>query len=121
MDSEISIVEKKEKIKQFTQQLINSVYGWNTIREIIISSLRSTIKKEKKRIELGEKRYRTGEESMEKRIRDKLLEATEWYKQDGERDNDDKEEEKERMPKQFTNRSWWKKRDTERKCQRQKS
>ena len=50
MDSEISIVEKKEKIEQFTQQLINSVYGWNTIREIIISSLRSTIKKEKKRI-----------------------------------------------------------------------
>ena len=65
MDSRITIEEKKEKIEHFTQQLINSGYNWSTIREIIVSSLRSVIRKEKKRIETGEKRYRTGEESME--------------------------------------------------------
>ena len=106
MDTEITIEEKKEKIEHFTQQLINSGYGWSTIREVVISSLRSTIKKEKRRIELGEKRYRTGEESMETRIRNKLLEVTEWYKRDGERENDDDEENKEKTPKYFKNRSW---------------
>ena len=62
MDSRITIEEKKEKIEHFTQQLINSGYNWSTIREIIVSSLRSVIRKEKKRLETGEKRYRTGEE-----------------------------------------------------------
>ena len=103
MDDRVSIEEKREKVEHFTQQLINSGYKWSQIREIIISSLRSVIKREKKVIESGEKRYRTGEESLEKRMRDKLLEVTEWYKRDGDREEEEDVTEKEKV--QFRNRS----------------
>ena len=48
MDESIGVDEKIEKINHFTQQLINSGYKWSQIREIVISSLRSVAKIEKK-------------------------------------------------------------------------
>ena len=87
MSDDITIEEKTEVIDKFTQQLVNSGYRWNQIREIILSSLKSITKKERKQKENSETRYKTGDESLESRMRKKLLEATEWYKKDGERNN----------------------------------
>ena len=48
MDGNIEKGEKIEKIHQFCQQLTNSGYKWSQIREIVISSLRALIKREKR-------------------------------------------------------------------------
>ena len=105
MDENISTKEKIEKIEKFTQQLVNSGYQWSQIRNIVVSSLRFTIKRESKQKENGENRYRTAVESLEKRIRSKLLESTEWYKREGEREMDEEEKDKERELDKFKNRS----------------
>ena len=76
-------MEKEERvgiINHYTQQLVNSGYSWQQIREIIVSSLKGIHKKEIRRKEKGEKKFRTGEESLLSRIRKKLVENTEWYK-----------------------------------------
>ena len=39
-------------------------------------------------------RYRTAEESLDKRIEKKLTQNTEWYKEDRKRDEDEEEEER---------------------------
>ena len=110
MDGEISDEEKIEKVNHFSQQLVNSGYKWSQIREVVISSLRSVVKREKK-IENGQERFRTGEQSLTTRIKKKLTEATDWYKRNGERDRDD-EEEIEKEVDLFKNKAW--------KCWRQK-
>ena len=74
MDGKISDEEHIEKIDHFTQQLINSGYHWSQIRDIVCSSLKGFIKKELRRKEKNEKRYKTGEETIEKRIQKKLVE-----------------------------------------------
>ena len=114
MDEEIATEEKIEKINKFTQQPINSGYRWNQIREIIISSLKSITKKERIQKENRESRYKTGDESRESRIRKKLLEATEWYKKDGERQDSEEADINIEIEK-FKNKSWkgWTKEETE--------
>ena len=104
MDREISIEEKIEKVDKFTQQLINSGYKWGQTREIVVSSLRSVAKLERK-LEEGENRYRTGEESLVTRIKKKLLESTNWYKKSGERERED-EEEIEKETQIHKNKAW---------------
>ena len=91
MDEKIEIEEQVDKIDHFTQQLINSGYKWPQIREIICSSLKGFKKKELNRIEKAELRYKTGEETLEKRIQKKLVENIQWYK----KSSDDKGEEEE--------------------------
>ena len=59
MDSSISIKEEREKVNHFTQQLVNSGYQWSQIREIVVSSLRSVVRKEKLHVDTGEARYKT--------------------------------------------------------------
>ena len=45
------------------------------------SSLRGVRKKEERRRDNNERKYRTAEESLEKRIEKKLTQNTEWYKE----------------------------------------
>ena len=89
MDDQVDIREKIEKVDHFSQQLVNSGYQWSQVREIVVCRLRSIVRGEKLRMKSGETRYRTGEQSLPMRIRNKLLEVTEWYKRDGEREKDD--------------------------------
>ena len=103
MDDQVGIREKIEKVDHFSQQLVNSGYQWSQVREIVVCSLRSIVRGEKLRMKSGETRYRTGEQSLPMRIRNKLLEVTEWYKRDGEREKDD-DELLER--EEFKNKSW---------------
>ena len=80
MDKNIDIEEKIDVVNHFTQQLVNSGYNDTKIKEIVISSLKGIVRKEKKRIEDGQSRYRSAEESLMDRLNKKLLEATTWYK-----------------------------------------
>ena len=48
MDSKIDNKENIEKVNHFCQQLINSGYKWEQIREITVSSLRSVVRRENK-------------------------------------------------------------------------
>ena len=106
MDDLISIEEKVEKIDRFSQQLINSGYQWSQIRDIVVSSLRHVKREERVREKNGNARYRTGEESLPVRLREKLLEVTEWYKRDGERKKEGEEEIEQQESKEFKNKSW---------------
>ena len=81
MDEEIGREEKIQKLNHFTQQLKNSGYSWMQSREIIVASLRGILNSEKRRLAKGESKYRTGEESLPTRLRNKLLESTQWYKE----------------------------------------
>ena len=67
MDDGISVEEQVEKINHFTQQLINSGYQWGQIREIVVSSLKGFQKKEMRKKERGEARYRKSENTLEER------------------------------------------------------
>ena len=78
MDRQISKEERIQKVNHFTIQLINSGYSWAQTREIIVSGLKGIMKKDEREKWLGTERYRTGEESLEDRLRKHLTEATEW-------------------------------------------
>ena len=65
--------------------MTNSGYKWPQIREVVISSLKSMMKKEK-REEIEGVRYSTGEESLITRVRKKLLDTTDWYKKEVDRE-----------------------------------
>ena len=80
MDEDVGLEEQIEKVDHFTQQLVNSGYKWGQIREIIVSSLKGSLKKELRRKEKEEMRYRTSEQTLEARIRKRLIENTQWYK-----------------------------------------
>ena len=95
VDEKIEDREKIQIVDHFLQQLINSGYSWQQSREVIVSSLKGLLKEEMRRKSSSEKRYRTGEESLETRMKDKLLEATQWYK-----DKVDKETELDNTPQQ---------------------
>ena len=91
MDDNIEIDEKIKHIDHFTNQLCNSGYSWQQSKEIIVSSLKGIKRKSEKRKESGEKRYRTAEESLEKRLEKKLTENTEWYKTVKEKEENDRD------------------------------
>ena len=115
MDGKIDIEEKKEKVDQFTQQLINSGYAWQQIRDIVTSSLKGMEKLEMRQKENRERKYRTGAESLQSRIKKKLTEATEWYKlTGGEEKDDDREKDRNR---EYKEKSWkeWRRRRSWRK------
>ena len=79
LDDSISISEKVNIIDHFTKQLVNSGYGHQQCKEIIISSLKGVTKKLEKRKSTG-KRYRSGVDSLDDRLKKRLMEATTWYK-----------------------------------------
>ena len=79
MDDEISITEQVEIINHYTRQLRNSGYEYDQSKDIIISALKGVIRKRENRA--GEKkRYKTGAETLEKRMNDKLIEASTWFR-----------------------------------------
>ena len=75
MDKDISVAEKTEIVDHYTQQLRNSGYSSDQIRDIVQSSLKGMLRKEiinRNR----ENRYRSGESTLEEREKKKLLEST---------------------------------------------
>ena len=103
MDEGIEKEEKVEKIDKFTQQMINSGYSWQQTREVVIASLKGVLKEEERRKESNLKRYRTGAESLEDRIKKKMTQNTQWYKkqrEDGEEEIETRKEGEEKV------RSW---------------
>ena len=92
MDEEITVQERVSKIDHFTQQLINSGYQWAQIRDVVVSSLKGFLKKEVKRKEREERKYRTSAETLEERIRKSLIENVQWYKEQKDKDIDDMED-----------------------------
>ena len=91
MDTNISSEEKISTVDHFTQQLVNSGYSTQKIKEVVISSLKGVMRKEK-RIKEGKNKYRSAKESLVERMNKKLLEATTWYKEM--KINEDTEEDK---------------------------
>ena len=81
MDSQIDANEKIQTIDHFTQQLVNSGYKGSQIREIIISSLKGILRKERRGEKEGKSKYRSANESLVDRMNKKLLEVTTWYKE----------------------------------------
>ena len=64
MDADISIEEKISIIDHYTQQLVNSGYGRDQIREIIESGLQGILRKEEAKRN-RDKRYRSSKETLE--------------------------------------------------------
>ena len=61
---------KVEKNNKFTQQLINSRYTYTQTKNIILSSLKGTAKKEIRR-KGSSKRYRSGSKTLKERMKKK--------------------------------------------------
>ena len=91
MDSEVSDKEKVDEIDHYVQQLINSEYSIPQIRDIVLSSIRGKQKKERL-LENQDFRFRSAEESLDNRIKKKLLESTSWYKENPEKERSIDEE-----------------------------
>ena len=90
MDEKLERSEEIGVIDHFTCQLKNSGYIYKQAREIVISALKGNQRKRENR--KGEnKRYRSGEETIETRLNKKLLEASTWFK-DREKENYEKKE-----------------------------
>ena len=120
MDDWIETEEQIEKIDHFTQQLINSGYQWGQIREVVVSSLKGFLKKEMRRREKEEeRRYRRGDETLESRLKKKLIENVQWYKEDNSKQKD--ELDGETVKHEVDNQKWkpWRRRKKQTK-QRQK-
>ena len=84
--------EKVSIVDHFTRQLINSGYNESQIAEIILSSLKGTIKKERMLQQRG-KRFLSAAETLSERTRNKLLEATSWYRHKEDTEKDRKKDE----------------------------
>ena len=89
IDTEVSETERIYIVDHFTRQLINSGYIESQLAEIVLSSLKGTFKKEKMLMQRG-KRFLSAAETLSERTRNKLLEATSWYREKKDTDKDDK-------------------------------
>ena len=67
LDHNLPIEEKIEVIDKYTKQLVNSNYNWKQIRDIIVSALVGHIRREERKMENSENRYRSGIESLQTR------------------------------------------------------
>jgi len=79
LDARIDIKEKVDIINHYTQQLLNSGYLQDQIRDIMISGLKGIHRKEERR-KAALTRYKSSLDTLEERERKKLMEATNWYK-----------------------------------------
>ena len=66
LDSKIDLGEKREIIDHFTQQLKNSGYSDEQMKEIIISALKGILRKEERKLS-GNKRYRSSADTLVER------------------------------------------------------
>ena len=80
-----SLCEKVSVIDHYTQQLLNSGYSKHQIREIIESSLKGILRKEERKRN-SKARYRSNVDTLEIRVRKKLIESTTWYRDKEESD-----------------------------------
>ena len=65
LDSKIDTEEKTSIVDHFTQQLWNSGYSWQQIREVVVSSIKGFERKELHKREKKIERYRTSEMSLQ--------------------------------------------------------
>ena len=80
LHDKIEVREKLEIVNKYTQQLVNSGYGRNQIKEIIVSAFRGYERKVKERKKAGKPKFRHSHESVNERTRKKLIENTTWFK-----------------------------------------
>ena len=88
---EIRKSEINSKIEQFITELKSSGYCRKQAQEIVCSGIRGYRNKIRKRKRKNTPFYRLGEDTVEDRMRKKIVEKENWYKKD-EDDEDDKEE-----------------------------
>ena len=107
LDKEIENDEKVAIIDHYTQQLLNSGYSIEQVRDIIESSLKGIVRKEENR-KLLVNRFKSAKETLEERNLKKLTEATTWYK---EIENDTQESENAMKRKNDKEEKWngWRK------------
>ena len=79
LDRKIELSEKIDIINHFTQQLKNSGYQNDQIRDIVTSGLKGICRKEERKRNL-EHRYKSSQETLEARQYKKLTESTSWYR-----------------------------------------
>ena len=79
IDDKIELSEEIEIIDHFSAQLKNSGYNYLKSREIITSAMKGIIRKRENR-DGQQRRYKSGEETLQKRIYDKLLESSTWFR-----------------------------------------
>ena len=82
LDRKISEEERIQIVDHFTQQLWNSGYSETQIKNIIISSLRGTLRKEERPRLEGGRRYKCAKDTLPARMRKKLLDKYSWYKEE---------------------------------------
>ena len=92
MDTNIDLNEKVEVIDHFSQQLINSGYAVEQIRDIVQSALKGINRKLERRKD-QEFKFRSGESTLQERMNKRLLESTSWFREE-ERESQDIEAEK---------------------------
>ena len=105
MDEKISIDEKTEIVDHFTQQLVNSKYSEEQIREIVESGLKGVAKKEKRKSE-RKKRFRSAQETLQERNIKKLTENTNWYRDTDNPDDERSENVKRKVEKESAWSGW---------------
>ena len=72
--------EIKEVIEHYITQLKNSGYSRKQAREVVVCGVVGWRRKLERREKNGQGQYLSAEETLEKRVNDKLLEKTNWYK-----------------------------------------
>ena len=71
VDRHIGLEERVQIVDHYTQQLVNSGYGEEQIRDIVTSGLKGIVRKEERR-QLRQKKYRSAEETLVERNRKNL-------------------------------------------------
>ena len=66
-------------VEKFTQQLENSEYNRQECREIVVSGVKSWIRRHERRKKEGIGFYRSAASTLQGRIRKKLVDKTTWY------------------------------------------
>ena len=115
LDKDITVDEKIDIVDHYTQQLVNSGYGLEQIKEIVESSLKGILRKEERR-KMSEERYRNAKETLQERNMKKLTENTTWFR---EKENNENEETSMKMKEKDGAWSGWRKNNgkRKRKCQ----
>ena len=65
---------------KYTQHLLNSGYSRLQIYEVVVSALRGYEQKERERRKNGTQKFRHGKDTLQGRIRKKLIENVTWFK-----------------------------------------
>ena len=77
MSASLEESEQISIVNHYTKQLRNSGYNNKQAKDIVISAIRGVMRKRERRSN-QERRYLTGEETLENRITKKLTEASNW-------------------------------------------